>query len=396
MSQCIHLSRRGRSYARCAALAVLVASLGLAGSARAVTITMQPLTSFGGLGTGWMPPSAFPAGPGGVTTTGTGDRIRSVAFNPISGNLLYASGTSLYPVNAVTGVVGTELSNSGISGGSSSGSITRTLSTVGVTNDGVIYGSNLSTNSTTTSFKVYRWANQSSTPSTHYSGNAGLAGVRVGDDLAVLGTDGSGFLAAGFGSSPSVTGNNSFTTVSTGTSGGSAAAVSYTGGAAGDFRLGITVADSNTVIGTQGTNMRIVSFLGTSGTLDFSRSLLTTERGLLYFNAYGTPLMATQEWGTGVTTNTVRLYNATNLLTTGSMTFLQSINLTTSTNANANAIGGIAFGEVSGTPTIYALSTNNGIQALQIVPEPTTTLAVGVCTVGLAGMMLRRRKDRDA
>jgi hypothetical protein len=357
---------------------------------------MQPLTSFGGLGTGWMPPSAFPAGPGGVTTTGTGDRIRSVAFNPISGNLLYASGTSLYPVNAVTGVIGTELSNSGISGGSASGGITRTLSTVGVTNDGVIYGSNLSTNSTTTSFKVYRWANQSSTPSTHYSGNAGLAGVRVGDDLAVLGTDGSGFLAAGFGSSPSVTGNNSFTTVSTGTSGGSAAAVSYTGGAAGDFRLGITVADSNTVIGTQGTNMRIVSFLGTSGTLDFSRSLLTTERGLLYFNAYGTPLMATQEWGTGVTTNTVRLYNATNLLTTGSMTFLQSINLTTSTNANANAIGGIAFGEVSGTPTIYALSTNNGIQALQIVPEPTTTLAVGVCTVGLAGMMLRRRKDRDA
>ena len=370
----------------------VAALLAIPSSARA-QISMQALTTFGS--NGWLQPTAFPAGPGGVTTTGTGDRIRSVAFDPVAGNLLYASGTSLYPVNAATGAVGIELSNSGISGGSASGGIARTLSTVGVTSDGVIYGGNLSTNSTTTPFKVYRWANQSGTATTHYTGNAGLAGARVGDDLAVFGADGSGFLAAGFGSSPSVTGNNSFATVSTGSTGGSAAAVSYTGGAAGDFRLGITIPDSNTVIGTQGTIMRIVSFLGTSGTLDFSRSLLTTERGLLYFTAYGTPLVATQEWGSGSTTNTVRLYNATNLLTSGSMTFLQSANLTTSTNANGNAIGGMAFGTVNGTPTIYALSTNNGIQAFQIVPEPSTTAVVAGCTAGLAALLLRKRKRSE-
>jgi hypothetical protein len=385
MSQCIHLSRRGRGYARCAALAVLVASLGLAGSARAVTITMQPLTSFGGIGTGWLPPANFATG-------GTGDAIRDLAFNPVTGALLVATSTTAIPVNAVTGTFGTAL----VTGGTITGGA-RAFNTVAVTTDGVIYGGNLSTNSTTSPYKVYRWANESATPTLHYSGNAGLGGTRIGDDLASFGPDASGFLAAGFSNSPTVTGNNSFTTVTTGSAGGTATAVAYTGGAAGDFRLGITIADADTVLGTQAQTVRQVSFLGTSGTLNFSTSLnVATERGLLYFSAYGTPLLATQEWGPGSTTNTVRLYNATNLLTTGSVSFLQSINLTTSTNANGNAIGGMAFGEVNGTPTIYALSTNNGIQALQIVPEPTTTLAVGVCTVGLAGMMLRRRKDRDA
>jgi hypothetical protein len=295
-------------------------------------------------------------------------------------------------MNASTGAIGAELSNAGVSGGSASGGITRTLGTVSVTSDGVLYGSNLSTNSTTTPYKVYRWSDASATPTTHYNGDAGLAGARVGDDLAAFGADGTGFLAAGFSNSPSVTGNNSFTTLSTGASGGTATAVSYAGGAAGDYRLGITIPDSNTVIGTQGTNMRIVSFLGTSGTLDFSRTLLATERGLLYFTAYGTPLMATQEWGTGATTNRVRLYDATNLLTTGSMTLLQFANLTTSTNTNGNAIGDMAFGVVNGVPTIYALSTNNGIQAFQIVPEPSTIGMLAMGGIGAAAYGWRKRR----
>jgi hypothetical protein len=390
-----------RNAIRAATVAAIAATvLAFSGRAQAVTISMQALTSFGS--SGWLQPSAFP-GDASVVSTGTGDRIRSIAFNPVSGNLLYASGTSLYSLNASSGSGFTQLSNSGVSGGSASGGITRVLGTVAVTGDGVIYGSNLSTNSTTTAYKVYRWANESATPSAHYSGNAGLAGARVGDNLAANGSDGTGLLAAGFSNSPSVSGNNSFTTVTTGNSGGTAAAVAYTGGAAGDYRLGISFADADTVLGAQGgsssSRVREVSFLGTSGTLDFSIALNapSTERGLLYFSAYGTPLLATQEWGSGSTINTVRLYNASNLLATGAVSFIQSINLTTGTNTNANAIGGLAFGTVNGTPTLYALATNNGIQAIQVVPEPSTTLAAGVCTVGLAGLMLRgRRREQDA
>jgi len=382
---------------------IVVGCLGLVASfvpsrSFAVTISMQALSSFGS--SGWLQPSAFP-GDAGVVSTGTGDRIRSIAFNPVSGNLLYASGTSLYSLNASSGSGFTQLSNSGVSGGSASGGITRVLGTVAVTGDGVIYGSNLSTNSTSTAYKVYRWANEAATPSSHYSGNAGLAGARVGDNLAANGSDGTGLLAAGFSNSPSVTGNNSFTSVTTGNSGGTAAAVAYTGGAAGDYRLGISFADADTVLGAQGgssaSRVREVSFLGTSGTLDFSIALNApaTERGLLYFSAYGTPLLATQEWGSGSTINTVRLYDASNLLSTGAISFIQSINLTTSTNANANAIGGLAFGNVNGTPTVYALATNNGIQALQIVPEPSTGMIVAGATVGLAALMLRRRGENS-
>ena len=385
MSLSATLRRPVRDAIRAATVAAIATTvLAFPGRAQAVTISMQALTTFGS--SGWLAPASFATG-------GTGDAIRDIAFNPVTGSLLLATSTTPIPVNAVTGAFGTALLTGGtITGGA------RAFNTVAVMSDGVIYGGNLSANSTTSAYKVYRWADQAATPTLHYSGNAGLAGARVGDDLAAFGADATGFLAAGFGSSPSVAGNNSYTTVTTGSSGGAAAAVAYTGGAAGDYRLGITIADANTVLGTQAQIVRQVSFLGTSGTLDFSTTLnVLTERGLLYFTAYGTPLLATQEWGSGATTNTVRLYNATNLLSSGSVSFIQSINLTTGTNANGNAIGGIAYGEVNGMPTIYALSTNNGIQALQIGPEPSTTLAAGVCTVGLAGMMLRgRRRSQDA
>jgi hypothetical protein len=378
---------------RLVAVALVVALSGLAGSAHAVTISMQALTTFGS--NGWLPPASFP-GDGGVVSTGTGDRIRSVAFNPVSGNLLYASGTSLYSMSATSGSVITQLSNSGVTVGTSSGGISRTLGTVAVTSDGIIYGSNLSANTSTTDYKVYRWASEAATPTTHYAGNAGLPGARVGDNLAVNGSDSTGMLAAGFSNNPTVAGNNSFTTVTTGGV-ATVGAVSYTGGAAGDFRLGISFANANTVLGAQGgsasARIRAVSFVGTTGSLISSGTPVApgTERGLLYFTAYGTPLLATQEWGSGVTTNTVRLYDATSLLSTGSLGLIQSINLTTGTNANSNAIGDLAYGMVGGTPTIYALSTNNGIQAFQIVPEPSTTVVVAGCTAGLAALMLRRR-----
>ena len=384
MSLSATLRRPAHNAIRAATVAAIAATvLAFPGRAQAVTISMQALTTFGS--NGWLAPASFATG-------GTGDAIRDIAFNPVTGNLLLATSTTPIPVNAVTGTFGTALLTGGtITGGA------RGLNTVAVTSDGVIYGGNLSTNSTTSPYKVYRWADQTTTPTLHYSGNAGLGGARVGDDLAAFGADATGFLAAGFGSSPVVSGNNSYTTVTTGNSGGAAAAVAYTGGSAGDYRLGITIADANTVLGTQAQTVRQVSFLGTSGTLDFSTTLnVLTERGLLYFTAYGTPLLATQEWGTGATTNTVRLYNATSLLSSGSVSFIQSINLTTSTNANGNAIGGIAYGEVNGTPTIYALSTNNGIQALQIVPEPTTTAVALACGAGLVALMRRRGRRQNS
>lgn len=353
--------------------------------AAAQAITMQALTTFGS--NGWLQPSAFPG------VTGTNNAIRSVAFNSVSGDLLYANGSSVVPVNATTGAIGTAFSNTGVSGG------TTLLNTVAATTDGVIYGGNLSIQSTTSPFKVYRWSNQAATPTVHYSGNAGLAGVRVGDDIAAYGADASGLLAFGFSNSPSVAGNNSFSAVSTGTGVASANAVAYTGGNAGDFRLGITFADADTVLGTQGSStIRRVSFSGTSGTLDGSNTTNTSnEKGILYFSAYGTPLLATITTGSVSSMNTVRLYDATNLVTLGTATYLTQLNLaTSSSNANANTNGAIAFGIVNGTPTLYALNTNNGIQAIQLVPEPTTTAVALACGAGLVALMRRRGRGQNS
>lgn len=350
----------------------------------AQAITMQALTTFGS--SGWLQPSAFPG------VTGTNNAIRSIAFNPVTGSLLYANGSSVIPVDATTGAIGTALTGTATTGG------TVRLNTVAVTTDGVIYGSNLTINSTTDPFKVYRWASQSSGTTVSYSGNAGLAGARVGDDIAAYGADASGLLAFGFSNSPNVSGNNSFSSVSTGTV-GSANAIAYTGGNAGDFRLGITFADADTVLGTQGSStIRRVSFSGTSGTLDGSNTTNTSnERGILYFSAYGTPLLATITTGSVSSMNTVRLYNATNLVTLGTATYLTQLNLaTSSSNANTNSNGAIAFGIVNGTPTIYALNTNNGIQALQIVPEPTTTAVAIACGAGLVALMRRRGRGQNS
>jgi hypothetical protein len=357
-----------------------IAAFGLTGRAHAVTITMQPLTSFGS--NGWLQPSALPG------LTGTNNDIRSLAFNPATGSLLYANANGVIPVNAVTGSIGSALTSSGVTGG------TKTFNTVAVTQDGVIYGSNLTSQSVTTPFRVYRWASQAVSGTLFYTGSAGLNGARVGDDIAISpGNDGAAILAFGFGNSPAVTGNNSFATLSTAS--GLASAVAYTGGLGGDFRLGITFADADTVLGTQGSaTIRRVSFSGTTGTLDGSNTLNTSnERALQYFSAYGTPLLATIVTGSVSGMNTVRLYDATNLATMGTATYLTQLNLaTTSSNANGNAIGSITFGTVNGTPTLYALNTNNGIQALQIVPEPSTTVLVAASTAGLAAMMLRRRR----
>src|ERR1039457_2264678 len=63
---------------------------------------------------------------------------------------------------------------------------------MGVAQDGTIYVANLTTQSTTSPYRVYSWANNGATPTVAYSGNGGLAGARLGGRLAVLGARGWG------------------------------------------------------------------------------------------------------------------------------------------------------------------------------------------------------------
>jgi hypothetical protein len=222
---------------------------------------LSPLTTFDG-GDGWLAP-----GEGGTAYLGTANNERGLAYG--NGHLYLVSHASVSGTTAnvrlldpLTGADLGGLNNSGISGG------TFLVNNAAVGGDGAIYVANLTTSSSSSAFKVYKWATEGSAPTVAYSGTAGISGVRAGDDLAGFGSGSSTLLVAGYNSSPSVTGNNGYAIIDP--TAGTATAVAFSGTPpnAGDFRLGITFSDSIHVIGTAGSSLyRYTSFSGASGTL---------------------------------------------------------------------------------------------------------------------------------
>jgi len=354
----------------------------------AVTITMQPLTSFGA--SGWLSGTSFGA-------NGTNGSIRSMAYNAATGNIIVANGSALQVVNGTTGAVGATLSAVGVSGGA------RGLGTVTVTTDGVIYGANLTTSSTSSPFKIYRWANESAAPTTFYSGNGGYSlGVRAGDSLTSFGADATGMIGFGTGTAtgaPVPTNYYSLLATNGGVA-GSAIAMTGTGAANLSFRTGLAFIDADSILGLGAgstTNNAAVSGTTAPWTADGLRTLQNAnERSISAVTTiFGTPLLATVQFGS-VGINTVRLYDASNLLTSSSVPLLATALISSGSIANTNGSVGIAFGTVDGNPVLYAMNTNNGIQAFQIVPEPTTTGVALACGAGLAALMRRRVRRQNS
>jgi len=335
----------------------------------AASAALMPLTSFGG-GDGWLAP-----GEGGYAFLGTANNERGLAYNPTTGNLLLVSRSGGNNIRILDGLSGADLGSLNLGTGVISGG-TFPINMVGVGTDGAIYVNNLTTNSTTSAYKVYRWASESaSTPTVAYSGDAALPGSRVGDSFDVTGGGTSTQFASGYGATPAVPGNNSYVVHTTADGlAYTATAVALTGPVAGDFRLGITFQDSDTVIGTQkggltnpGNPVHVTDFAGAVGTLIASPTLSTTaERPMDFAVVDGVPLLAIQSTGD----STLRLYDMTN---PASPALFDVGNLTSGTlAANGNGVGQVKFGSVVGdTAIIYAMSTNQGIQAFYFaIPEP--------------------------
>jgi hypothetical protein len=366
--------------------------IGLAAALGAVSaqaqITMSPLATFGN--NGWL-------APGASAYLGTANNERGLAFG--NGHVYLVSHANVSGTTAnirildpLTGADLGGLNNSGISGG------TFLVNAIGVGSDGAIYVGNLTTQSTTSPFKVYQWATEGSTPVLAYSGNGGLAGSRLGDNLAAIGSGSSTLLAAGYNSSPSVTGNNGYAIISPSAS--TATAIGFTGTPpnAGDFRLGITFADSSHVIGTAGSSLyRYTSFSGSSGTLLSSPAIpdpsgATADRLMAYTVVDGKALLAVQSIGD----SHVSIYDDTD--PTNPLWLASGNNTTGTLTANGNATGDLAWGTptVNGDGTvsedIYAMSTNQGIQAFVItVPEP-GTLSLAAFGLGVLALCRRQRK----
>ena len=323
-------------------------------SASAAGVFVSPLSSFGS-GDGWLSP-----GEGGYTFLGTGNLERGLAFG---NNQLYLvsrnGGVNVRRLSPITGGDLGGLDVTGISGG------TFAANMVAVSHDGVIYAGNLST-AAGTNFKVYQWANDSAAPKVAYDSAPGLP--RLGDSLALVGSGATTRIAV------SGTGTSGFLVVDPTT--GAGTVVSVPGTASGDFRLGMTWVDSDTVIGAQGGTapFRVVDISGSTGTLAASpKGTAQSERPIAYQVIAGVPLLASVD----TVTSAVRIYDATDL---GALTLLETVNNTSGTlAANGNGVGSVAWGPTFGDSAfLYAMSANQGIQAFVVtIPEP-----------GVAGLLL--------
>lgn len=352
---------------RILAASVLTAVLGLA--VHGQTYTLTPLTSFGG-GDGWLAPGEDPA-----IKLGTGSLERGLAYNSATGNLLLVSRAGGVFVEALDGTTGAQLSQTSIGGHLTGGTFTGSM--IGVSGDGAIYVGNLTTGSGSSNFKLYSWASQSSltagdAPTVAYNANPvagiGAGSARFGDTLDVIGSGAATRVAVGAGSSPA--GFNSFAVINP--SDGTASWISYAGTAPanGDFRLGLTYIDTDTVIGTQagGFPFRVVDFTGTAGTLSGSPATLSaSERLMDYATIGGVGYLATADTASSL----VRIYDMSD--PTNPMLVASANNTSGPLTANGNGVGQVQFGAITGnSATLYAMSANQGIQAMTftVVPEP--------------------------
>jgi hypothetical protein len=347
--------------------------------------SISPLSTFGN--NGWLAPNGTAGSTYEYLTTGNNER--SIAYG--NGFLYLSAGNATTPMvrilNPTTGADLGFLDMTGVAGG------VRVLVSLGVGADGAIYAANLQTAlGDSAPYKVYRWANNSAAPALVYSGG-GLVGARLGDSMDVIGSGADTRLVAGFGSSTTISGTSGYLVVDPTSQSAQVIGFSGTPPASGDFRLGLTFAgNSTTVIGDQGgtaSDTRLTTFSGTTGTFVTSLTLsAVSERQMDYAMINGVPYLATIETGNATTASTVRIYDMVNA---NSPLLLGSLKLATSANANANATGGVAWGAVvdngDGTATaqLFAMNSNNGIQAFTVtVPEPGTASLLFIAFGALA------------
>lgn len=352
-------------------------------------VTSDPTYRF--LGNG-LPPVADPQRPllpaDPASAINAGNLERGMAYNPATGNLLVVSrnapnGGNIRILNGTTGADVGSLDQTGVTGGNFS------MNMIGVADDGAIYLSNLSTNLTSSDYKIYRWENEQAAPTPVYNstGIDVLAGARLGDSFDVFGSGVNTQFVAGFGistSTPPLEGTNGFVKFST-TDGlsftSSTVAISpavdpLVTPASGEFQYGITFKDSDTIIGKSRANpATVVDASGTTGTVVDQQSTDGISMRLLDFAVVdGKPLLATLEASGSNTTQSkprVMIYDMSNpSLPLADRKIAEASLLSTALGPNGNASGQIKFGAIEGkTAALYAMSTNNGIQAFTLTLE---------------------------
>lgn len=326
---------------------------------------------------------------------------RGIAYNPATGNVLLVNRTGGLSVNVLDGTTGVDrhtLNTTGISGG------TFALSQIAVAADGAVYAANLVvTTGPTAPFKIYRWDNEaySTEPKLVYSGEV-AAGTRWGDNIEIRGKGNStqilfGQGLAGVGERVAI-----FTTSDNGASfTPTVMKLSGEGFAPGDSRGGVAfgVGDTFYVRNANGVKIYYSSFdLAASTAVITASATLGGSLGPSGFSAIGTwmanehysePLLAAINYNGTANPQTEPQYvvlfyvgDPSNPVVYDREPFINP------GIQNLNASGAVDFGGGK----VFALDTNNGLRAWDIIPEPQTfaLLTLGLGVLGLARHERRR------
>ena len=147
--------------------------------------SLTALASFGGVTPGWRQPGEPLGGDAAGTNDGTSylylqasNNERGLAYGNghlylVSHANVNGSTANVRILDAISGIDTGGLNNTGVTGG------TFAVNAGAAGSDGAIYVGNLTTQSTTTPFKIYKWANEGSVPVVAYSGDAGLPIVLI-------------------------------------------------------------------------------------------------------------------------------------------------------------------------------------------------------------------------
>jgi len=298
--------------------------------------------------------------PGSRPYVTTGDTQRGLAWNPATGNLILVSrspGTNIMVLNSTNGAGLRQMTN-GV-GVITSG--TFAVNMVSVADDGAVYVGNLTANGTTSPFRLYRWANDNAAtvPTLAYSGDpfAGSA-ERWGDTLDVRGggTNTQVILSSRSGT------NVALLTTANGTT-FAASGISITNGVAGSSGLGLAFGAGNTFWGkANGQSLRQFAFTPGASTATVIQT-------------YSSPTIASTVSPIGLSTNLGLLggvaietpdnFQLFDLPLSGAPVLIET-NAFATDNVNTFNTGAVDFGG----DRVFALNSNNGLLALQILPPP--------------------------
>lgn len=331
--------------------------------------------------------------PGDRTYLGTGSTERWLAFNPATTNVLLVSRQPVETVPVLDAATGAEkgfLNMQGIP--ATTPGVSLGLNTVGVADDGVIYGAGLTVSATSPPFYIYRWSDDSSSnaPVTVFGGDPG-AGVqpnlRWGDNMVVRGSgpDTQILLAPGTGTNVvllrTISGMDFQTEIPP-------AVISVSGVPSAFAQLGIAFGpETNTFWAkTQNNALYLIQFdlNSLTGTVLYSYSTQAVPGSVR-----GIGVDSAQKFLAGVAVeapnDNVRIYDVSDLT---SVPVLRDQEPFQTQNPNNSGVGGsacVAFG----AGYVFAVDANNGIKAFQInsnyVPPSVTIVGQPVGKTVLEG-----------